>query len=63
MSLTLFEQLPKEKTSILGTAEISLSDLVYKSADYRNDVFNECGDVDEKLVIMGCPENNVYNAL
>ncbi len=58
MSLTLFEQLPKEKTSILGTAEVSLSDLVYKSVDYRNDIFNECGDVDEKLVIVGCPENN-----
>jgi len=58
LSLTLFEQLPKEKTSILGTAEISLSDLVYKSAEYKNDVFNECGDADEKLVIVGCPENN-----
>lgn len=57
MSLTLFEQLPKEKTSVLGTAEVSLADLVYKSIEYKNNSFNEC-DADEKLIIVGCPENN-----
>jgi len=42
----------------LGTAEVSLSDLVYKSLEYKNDVFNECGEADEKLVIVGCQDNN-----
>jgi len=58
LNLTLFEQLPKEKNSILGTAEMSLSDLVYKSLDYKNDVFNESGDSEEKLVIVGCQDTN-----
>jgi len=61
LSLTLIEQLPKEKTSILGTTEISLSDLVYKSLEYKNNVFNESGDADEKIVIMGCDNNNDNN--
>jgi len=57
----LFEQLPKEKTSILGTAELSLADLVYKSLEYKNDTFNEGGETDEKLMIVGCPDNNNVN--
>ena len=61
MSLTLIEQLPKEKTSVLGTAEVSLSDLVYKSLEYKNNVFNESCDADEKLVIVGCDNNNNNN--